>query len=416
MFFGLEHVPEDSSTDSINNIYLNGVRVAAMAENGALAYYLTDQVDSVSHVLDDQAETLTRIQYKPYGETFVHEGDQDFAPKYNSQELDSESKLYYFNARHYDPQVARFASADKVVPGAMNTQSWNRFSYVLGNPIKFKDPTGHAPCAAGIMDSCGGLSNSPLVAPRPGDANFVGPTRPGGGGSAVSEAPKSSRQTNIPESVKNEITAKQDQLLNQIGPKQDASTPGFDPETISPLKRAVDTVNMGLRYTPIKGRVAVGVELEAEAALLTVGGKGTLQYVYFGKYGGNPDATEAFYGGLDGGSVHTLSEGENLMFGLMAGGQLNINIIFGSGGHAYFAGRSTQLDVDVKAYAFGLSHSKTGSENGWTHSPVWNQPGYISVDQGIGPGLGIALGYHETIPLATKGYDNQWRLGSGKGL
>lgn len=144
MFFGLEHVPEDSSTDSVNNIYLNGVRVAAMAQNGALAYYLTDQVDSVSHVLDDQAETLTRIQYKPYGETFVHEGDQDFAPKYNSQELDSESRFYYFNARHYDPQVARFVSADTVIDGGLtSTQGWNRYMYVRGNPIQYKDPTGH---------------------------------------------------------------------------------------------------------------------------------------------------------------------------------------------------------------------------------------------------------------------------------
>lgn len=144
MLFGLEHVPEDSTTSAINNIYLNGVRVAAMAENGALAYYLTDQVDSVSHVLDDAAETLTRIQYKPYGETFVHKGDQDFAPKYNSQELDPESKLYYYNARYYDPQIARFTSADTVLDGgAFSTQAWNRYMYVHGNPIRYKDPTGH---------------------------------------------------------------------------------------------------------------------------------------------------------------------------------------------------------------------------------------------------------------------------------
>jgi RHS repeat-associated protein len=150
MFFGLEHIAEDSTTSAINNIYLNGVRVAAMAENGALAYYLTDQVDSVSHVLDDAAETLTRIQYKPYGETFVHKGDQDFAPKYNSQELDPESKLYYYNARYYDPQVARFTSPDTVLDGgAFYTQAWNRYMYVRGNPIRYKDPTGHEAATCG---------------------------------------------------------------------------------------------------------------------------------------------------------------------------------------------------------------------------------------------------------------------------
>ncbi|MEQ9366192.1 MAG: RHS repeat-associated core domain-containing protein, partial [Leptospirales bacterium] len=144
MFFGLEHIAEDSTTSAINNIYLNGVRVAAMAQNGALAYYLTDQVDSVSHVLDDAAETLTRIQYKPYGETFAHKGDQDFAPKYNSQELDPESKLYYYNARYYDPQISRFTSPDTVLDGgAYYTQAWNRYMNVRGNPIRYKDPTGH---------------------------------------------------------------------------------------------------------------------------------------------------------------------------------------------------------------------------------------------------------------------------------
>ena len=31
----------------------------------------------------------------------------NFSPKYNSQELDKESQFYYFNARHYDPELAQ---------------------------------------------------------------------------------------------------------------------------------------------------------------------------------------------------------------------------------------------------------------------------------------------------------------------
>ncbi|MFQ3867091.1 RHS repeat-associated core domain-containing protein, partial [Leptospira kirschneri] len=44
---------------------LNGVRIAALNEAGALAYYLTDQVDSVSTVLDDEGNTLSLMQYLP---------------------------------------------------------------------------------------------------------------------------------------------------------------------------------------------------------------------------------------------------------------------------------------------------------------------------------------------------------------
>nr|WP_235596375.1 RHS repeat-associated core domain-containing protein [Leptospira weilii] len=142
-FFGLEFIESENVISSVNNVYLNGVRIAALNEVGALAYFLTDQVDSVSLVLDDEGKTLSKMQYLPYGETFVQRGDTNFAPKYNSQELDRESGFYFYNARYYDPGIARFTSADTIIDGEWDTQGWNRFSYVKGNPIGAKDPTGH---------------------------------------------------------------------------------------------------------------------------------------------------------------------------------------------------------------------------------------------------------------------------------
>ncbi|WP_052603709.1 RHS repeat-associated core domain-containing protein, partial [Leptospira santarosai] len=142
-FYGLEFIESENVITSVNNVYLNGVRIAAMNEAGALAYYLTDQVDSVSHVLDDEGNTLSQMQYQPYGETFVQRGDLNFSPKYNSQELDRESGFYFYNARYYDPEIARFTSADTIIDGEFDTQGWNRFSYVKGNPIGAKDPSGH---------------------------------------------------------------------------------------------------------------------------------------------------------------------------------------------------------------------------------------------------------------------------------
>ncbi|WP_280525347.1 RHS repeat-associated core domain-containing protein, partial [Leptospira selangorensis] len=142
-FYGLEYSEETNVLSSINNVYLNGVRIAALNEDGVTAYFLTDQVDSVAHVLDEGAHTLSRMQYEPYGETLVKRGTLDFAPKYNSQELDRETNFYFYNARYYDPQIARFTSADTLIDGARSTQGWNRFSYVAGNPIGSKDPTGH---------------------------------------------------------------------------------------------------------------------------------------------------------------------------------------------------------------------------------------------------------------------------------
>jgi hypothetical protein len=52
-------------------------------------------------------------------------------------------------ARFYDSALGRWISADTIVPDPANPQSFNRYSYVLGNPCRYRDPTGHC-----IWDGC----------------------------------------------------------------------------------------------------------------------------------------------------------------------------------------------------------------------------------------------------------------------
>ncbi|WP_061219632.1 polymorphic toxin type 10 domain-containing protein, partial [Leptospira weilii] len=78
-----------------------------------------------------------------------------------------------------DPGIARFTSADSIIDGEFDTQGWNRFSYVKGNPIQYKDPTGHAPQDenAGFKDASKNIAKgfvegvkTTLSAPTPVDA------------------------------------------------------------------------------------------------------------------------------------------------------------------------------------------------------------------------------------------------------
>ncbi len=46
--------------------------------------------------------------------------------------------------RRYDPALGRFLSADTVVPQAANPQALNRYAYVLNNPLRYTDPSGHS--------------------------------------------------------------------------------------------------------------------------------------------------------------------------------------------------------------------------------------------------------------------------------
>jgi RHS repeat-associated protein len=49
------------------------------------------------------------------------------------------------NGRLYDPVVGRFLSPDPYIADPSFTQSYNRYSYVLNNPLKYNDPTGELP-------------------------------------------------------------------------------------------------------------------------------------------------------------------------------------------------------------------------------------------------------------------------------
>ncbi|VVH51526.1 hypothetical protein BPUTSESOX_170, partial [uncultured Gammaproteobacteria bacterium] len=54
-----------------------------------------------------------------------------------------EMGFIHMNGRVYDPQIGRFLSADPYIQDPYNTQSYNRYSYVINNPLKYTDPTGN---------------------------------------------------------------------------------------------------------------------------------------------------------------------------------------------------------------------------------------------------------------------------------
>jgi RHS repeat-associated protein len=52
--------------------------------------------------------------------------------------------LINMNGRIYDPQLGRFLSPDPFVTSPENPQNYNRYSYVLNNPLKYTDPSGYS--------------------------------------------------------------------------------------------------------------------------------------------------------------------------------------------------------------------------------------------------------------------------------
>jgi RHS repeat-associated protein len=62
--------------------------------------------------------------------------------RFTGQIEDATIGLYFYNARFYDAVLGRFVQADSIVPSPGNPQSLNRYSYCLGNPVRYIDPTG----------------------------------------------------------------------------------------------------------------------------------------------------------------------------------------------------------------------------------------------------------------------------------
>ena len=125
--------------------YAGGMLIARRDENANLLYYHADHLGSPRLLTDQAGKVVKRYDYSAFGiETDLTPGTQIDEPTgFTGAVNDAETGLIYMGARYYDPSLARFISADSIVPSAINPQTLNRYSYVYNNPISFIDPTGH---------------------------------------------------------------------------------------------------------------------------------------------------------------------------------------------------------------------------------------------------------------------------------
>jgi RHS repeat-associated protein len=110
-------------------------------------YYHSNHLGSINVVTDDKGKVVERRDYKPYGDRFEwtgpESGPRELLTTFNGQRYDDTIGLYYFGARHYDPEMGRFLNSDTQVPNPMDPKSLNRYAFAAGNPIRYTDPTGH---------------------------------------------------------------------------------------------------------------------------------------------------------------------------------------------------------------------------------------------------------------------------------
>ncbi len=107
-------------------------------------FYHNDHLGGVNVITDITGNRVQLTEYDPWGKVSRSEGNADPSRRFTGQELDPETGLYYYGGRYYDPELARFISPDMFVPQPDNPQSLNRYSYVINNPQRHIDPSGHS--------------------------------------------------------------------------------------------------------------------------------------------------------------------------------------------------------------------------------------------------------------------------------
>jgi RHS repeat-associated protein len=76
----------------------------------------------------------------PYGESLMELSSKEYDNpyKYNGKEFDSQTGLYYYGARYYDPQRSFWLSVDPLAE-----QTMEPYIYCGNNPINYIDPDGN---------------------------------------------------------------------------------------------------------------------------------------------------------------------------------------------------------------------------------------------------------------------------------
>lgn len=172
-------------------------------------YLHYDALNSVDMITDGYGLVVERRSYDTWGKqrkvAWREDGPLEVVQQamtnrgYTGHEEIVEVGLVHMNGRVYDQELGRFISPDPIIQAPYVTNSFNRYAYVMNNPLKYTDPTGYlwdsvksaarsvgraisraARAVRDFVSGGSGSSNSGKRHARPGQRNPLGIGEPGG--------------------------------------------------------------------------------------------------------------------------------------------------------------------------------------------------------------------------------------------
>ncbi|SFV02101.1 RHS repeat-associated core domain-containing protein [Polaromonas sp. YR568] len=116
------------------------------------SYFHNDHLSSVVAISDETGTVVERMAFDAWGKRRFVNGTPDVLDSivgfntdrgYTMHEHLDEMGVIHMNGRIYDPLIGRFMSADPFIQSPDTLQSYNRYAYVLNNPLTLTDPSGY---------------------------------------------------------------------------------------------------------------------------------------------------------------------------------------------------------------------------------------------------------------------------------
>ena len=147
---------EDGGINTIDPRIDEEVLLGLFLQSDNRVFFHVDHLGSPRVVMDGDGTLLERHTYLPFGEGKMSTAVSTALKTTNTREFtgherDKETGLDYMLARYYDSSLGRFMAVDPLASSAklMNPQTWNRFTYVVNNPLVLIDPTGETLTVSG---------------------------------------------------------------------------------------------------------------------------------------------------------------------------------------------------------------------------------------------------------------------------